>query len=366
MSEVIFSGATKRYGSVVALDALDLVIEDGAFVSLLGPSGSGKSTTLNLLAGLIPIEQGDIRIDGHLVNSVSPDKRDVAMVFQNYALYPHMTVYENLAFPLRARGRRISTREIDVKVTDVSTMLGVHALLERFPKELSGGQQQRVALGRAMVREPKVFLLDEPLSNLDARLRIRMRSDIKDLHNRLSTTIVYVTHDQSEAMAMSDKIAVFNLGRLQQYGTPREIYGKPANLFVANFVGDREMNTLLGTFTSEGSSLHFQHTDISIDLGEVGGQLKQSHSPEATCGIRMEDVKIDPNNTSDSDTKAIVRQVELSGPDQVIRAELASGTSLWCRTDPRQLIEAGQTVGIGFPAERLHFFDVKSETSLLD
>ena len=224
MSHVTFTHVTKRFGKVVALDDLNLEIREGEFVSLLGPSGSGKTTTLNLLAGLLPIGEGRIAIDGKVVNDLTPDKRDIAMVFQNYALYPHMTVFENIVFPLKARGRRVPADEAEARVRRIAAMLGVEDMLARYPKELSGGQQQRVALGRAMVRDPKVFLLDEPLSNLDARLRIRMRQDIKALHARIGSTIVYVTHDQAEAMSMSSRIAVFARGRLQQYASPADIY----------------------------------------------------------------------------------------------------------------------------------------------
>ena len=240
MAHVILKDLVKTYGAVYAVRDVSLTVNDGEFVALVGPSGCGKTTTLNLVAGLIPITSGDIMIGDRVVNDLDPKDRDIAMVFQNYALYPNKTVHKNLAFPLQMR--KMSTSEIDRKVRDAARMLDITHLLERLPRELSGGQQQRVALGRALVRDPAVFLMDEPLSNLDAKLRVQMRSEIKRFHQDFEATIVYVTHDQLEAVTMADKMAVMNGGYLQQYDTPAQVFANPLNLFVASFIGSPAMS----------------------------------------------------------------------------------------------------------------------------
>jgi len=244
MAEVELVGVTKRFGAVVAVEEVDLRIADGEFVTLLGPSGCGKTTTLNMIAGLEEVSAGEIRMGGRVVNDLGPFERDVAMVFQNYALYPHMTVGENIGFTLRLRRR--PRPEIRDRVARVAEMLELGPLLDRLPRELSGGQQQRVALGRAVIREPAVFLFDEPFSNLDATLRIKMRGEIKELHRRLGVTSVFVTHDQEEALSISDRIAVYRAGRIEQVGTPEEVYGRPASRYVARFIGSPQMDILAG------------------------------------------------------------------------------------------------------------------------
>src|SRR5436190_16308566 len=240
MARVVLNDLVKAYGTAYAVRDVSLTVGDGEFVALVGPSGCGKTTTLNLVAGLIPITSGDIIIGDRVVNDLDPKDRDIAMVFQNYALYPNKTVYKNLAFPLQMR--RMSSSEIDQKVREAARMLDISHLLERRPRELSGGQQQRVALGRALVRDPAVFLLDEPLSNLDAKLRVQMRSEIKRFHQDFDATIIYVTHDQLEAVTMADKMAVMDGGRLQQYDTPARVFANPVNLFVASFIGSPAMS----------------------------------------------------------------------------------------------------------------------------
>jgi ABC-type sugar transport system ATPase subunit len=357
MTGVTFSGVTKSFGAVRALNALDLRIEPGEFVSLLGPSGSGKSTTLNLLAGLLDADGGEIRIGDRVVNDLSPDKRDIAMVFQNYALYPHMTVFENIAFPLRARARRVAENEIVAKVDKVAAALGVGELLARYPKELSGGQQQRVALGRAMVRDPKVFLLDEPLSNLDARLRIRMRHDIKALHQTIRSTIVYVTHDQAEAMSMSSRIAVFDKGSLQQYASPREIYAEPANLFVANFVGEREMTFLDGTLApAGGDDLALNVGGVSLPLPGAKRRFAIAEGRRISLGARAEGVRVVAGSAPGA-IAATVTLSELSGPDQIVYARIATGAELCCRVDPGTHVKPGDALYLAFVAETIHAFD---------
>jgi multiple sugar transport system ATP-binding protein len=277
--EVRFEGVQKAFGSALAVRGLDLAIRGGEFLSLLGPSGCGKTTTLRMLAGLEFPTAGTISIGGRVVNAVPPGERDIAMVFQSYALYPHMTVGENIAYPLKKRG--VPKAERAERVARVAEMLQLGALLSRKPRQLSGGQQQRVALGRALVREPRVFLLDEPLSNLDAKLRHHMRAELIELHRRLGRTFVYVTHDQLEAMTMSDRIAVMHEGVLQQLGTPGEVYGRPANLFVAAFIGSPAMNLLHGRI-AEGE---FRHAALRLSC-------TGAPSADAVLGIRPEDVTL--------------------------------------------------------------------------
>ncbi|UFN47902.1 ABC transporter ATP-binding protein [Roseomonas sp. OT10] len=356
MANVSFRGVSKHYAEVVALEALQLDIEDGEFVSLLGPSGSGKSTTLNLLAGLLEADSGSIYIGSRDVTHLPPERRDLAMVFQNYALYPHLTVAENLAFPLEARRPRPAAAEIRAKVDLVAETLGIGALLDRYPKEISGGQQQRVALGRAMVRDPRVFLLDEPLSNLDARLRIRMRRDLKSLHAAIRSTIIYVTHDQSEAMTLSSRIAVFDRGRLQQFGPPEEIYGRPVNTFVANFVGERETGFLPGEAFDEGGGLRFRTSFGAIDLARPAGSLRATGP--LLVGVRPEAIAIVP---PEGPVRATVVLTELSGADMHVTLRSASGGELVARHDPRTgLPLPGETVGLRFDPAQLHLFDQDS------
>jgi ABC-type sugar transport system ATPase subunit len=349
MSAVVFEGVSKRYGKVVALDALDLEVKEGEFVSLLGPSGSGKSTTLNLLAGLMDADAGTIRVGGRDVTLLPPEARDIAMVFQNYALYPHLTVFENIAFPLEARKPRPDAATMRAKVEQVAGVLGIGALLARYPKEISGGQQQRVALGRAMVRDPRVFLLDEPLSNLDARLRIRMRRDLKALHQQIGSTIVYVTHDQSEAMTLSSRIAVFDHGRLQQYASPAEIYDRPANVFVANFVGDRETNFLDGSLGAGG----FVTAVGVVPLGSRPGLTARG---ALRLGVRPEAIAVEP----DAASPLRVTLTELAGADLFLTVQ-GEGAEIVARADPRATrLKQGDGVRLVFDASRVSLFDAES------
>jgi ABC-type sugar transport system ATPase subunit len=361
MSNVEFSGVSKRYGTLTALDSLDLDVRSGEFVSLLGPSGSGKSTTLNLLAGLINSDSGEISIDGRVVNHLSPDKRHIAMVFQNYALYPHMTVRENLAFPLRAKGRRYGQPQIDEAIARVAPGLGLENLLHRYPKELSGGQQQRVALGRAMIRDPSVFLLDEPLSNLDVRLRIQMRRDIKALHDRVGATTIYVTHDQGEALGLSDRIAVFNEGRLQQYASPADIYNHPVNTFVANFVGERGMNFVEGELEEDNNELIFATTGLRLAIGKKAAAQRPSHG--VILGVRSEGIR--PAGDGEvADIVGTVDQVELSGPDRILFISVENGSEITCRADAMIPIGRSDRVGMVFDRKRLNLFDAHTGVAL--
>ena len=279
MAEVILKDVVKPYGSMYAVDHVSLTVADGEFVALVGPSGCGKTTTLNLVAGLIPMSGGDILIGDRLVNDLAPKDRDIAMEFQNYALYPQKTVFKNLAFPLQMR--RLPREEIEKKVLAAAKVLDITHLLERRPRELSGGQQQRVALGRALVRDPRAFLMDEPLSNLDAKLRVQMRSELKRFHQDLHATVIYVTHDQLEAVTMADKMAVMNGGFLQQYDSPAEVFAHPRNTFVASFVGSPAMSLVPLTISSEGGSTVLTSQDgWSLSLcPDITRRAQRSSSP---------------------------------------------------------------------------------------
>ena len=287
MASVEIRDVRKAFGNVQIIKGVDINIEDGEFVILVGPSGCGKSTLLRMIAGLENITSGEIAIGGRVVNHVPPKERDIAMVFQNYALYPHMSVKENMAFSMKLR--KAPQAEIDERVAKAAGILGLNNLLDRFPRQLSGGQRQRVAMGRAIVRDPQVFLFDEPLSNLDAKLRVQMRSEIKELHQRLKTTTVYVTHDQIEAMTMADKIVVMHDGIVEQIGAPLELYDNPANIFVAGFIGSPSMNFLKGTVSggkfvaAGGYSLPLPKTQDATEGKAV------------TLGLRPEHVRLDPN-----------------------------------------------------------------------
>lgn len=361
-ASIQFSGIRKRYGSTVALDELHLDIEPGEFVSLLGPSGSGKSTTLNILAGLLAPDAGTVFIGGQDVTHLSPNRRDIAMVFQNYALYPHMSVAENLAFPLQAPGRKLGSDAIAAKVSQVAETLGISQLLQRQPREISGGQQQRVALGRAMVRDPKVFLLDEPLSNLDARLRLRMRRDLKALHQRLCSTIIYVTHDQSEAMSLSDRVAIYMGGKLQQFAPPLEIYRHPVNLFVAQFMGEREMNTLAGQIeTSERGCVMVSH-NLRLPL-EATATWNRLHGRQVIMGIRAEGVQIATSEEQQS-TPAKVRLVEHAGAEQVFFAE-AGSTEFCGRVSADAGLRAGDSIQLRLLPNELFLFDAATGMALV-
>ncbi len=336
-SEVRFDGVQKAFGEAFAVRDLNLVIAGGEFVSLLGPSGCGKTTTLRMLAGLEFPTDGHISIGGRVVNGVAPGARDIAMVFQSYALYPHMTVAENIAYPLKKRG--VARAERAIRVAQVAETLQLGALLARKPRQLSGGQQQRVALGRALVRDPRVFLLDEPLSNLDAKLRSHMRAELVELHRRLGRTFVYVTHDQLEAMTMSDRIAVMHEGVLQQFGTPADVYERPANLFVAGFIGSPGMSLLRG----EARDGLFHHPGVTLKIDAAGAMV---------LGIRPEDVILGQGPFS-----ARIRLVEPTGHEQIVALELPGGDPLTARAPPDMALRAGENLAWGLRAPRLHMFD---------
>jgi sn-glycerol 3-phosphate transport system ATP-binding protein len=349
MAEVVFHRVTKIFdGNVVAVAALDHAVADGEFMVLVGPSGCGKSTALRMVAGLEKPTSGTIEIGGRVVNDVSPKARDIAMVFQNYALYPHMTVEQNIAFGLRMHG--FPRREIAGRVREVSEMLDLHELLRRKPAQLSGGQRQRVAMGRALARHPQVFLLDEPLSNLDAKLRTQLRGDLKRLHQEVRTTSVYVTHDQVEATTLGERIAVMNEGRLQQVGTPREVYARPANLFVAGFIGSPPMNLVPG-LVSDGS--------LRLDGTPVGVAPIAGGCAEPVLGLRPEALRISRDTNGSPTLRCVVDVVEAMGHEVIVHGRIGSdaATDLVARLDARDEPRPGDVLELTFDPDDLHLFD---------
>ncbi|MFG1421852.1 ABC transporter ATP-binding protein [Roseixanthobacter liquoris] len=317
MATVDIRGVKKAYGSTAVIHGVDVDIRDGEFVVLVGPSGCGKSTLLRMIAGLENITGGEILIGNRVVNDVPPKERDIAMVFQNYALYPHMTVGANMGFSLKLRNA--PKAEIDKRVARAAEILGLSHLLDRFPRQLSGGQRQRVAMGRAIVRDPQVFLFDEPLSNLDAKLRVQMRTEIKELHQRLKTTTVYVTHDQIEAMTMADKIVVMHDGVVEQIGAPLDLYDKPANQFVAGFIGSPAMNFIKGTVQVNGTARFMSDSGVVLPLERVPGSAS---GRRAVYGLRPEHVRIDPQGVP---VRVVV--VEPTGSELLVVARLGTETA---------------------------------------
>ena len=350
MAEVALTNVTKRFGPVVAVDDLTLRIPDRAFVTLLGPSGCGKTTSLRLIAGLEPVSDGSIAFDGEDVTRLAANRRDIAMVFQSYALYPHMSVAGNMGFALRMM--KVDPAETERRVREAAETLGITELLDRRPWQLSGGQRQRVALGRSIVREPAVFLMDEPLSNLDVALRVSMRGELKRLHQELGRTFVYVTHDQAEALALSDLVAVMDRGRLQQLGSPDEIYERPANTFVAAFVGSPAMNLLRGRLVLEEGAAVLR----GADAGRWPLEGARSASDrEVILGVRPEDLVIGEQGRGHAwDGTVILR--EPSGPDVFLTVRV-SGTDLVARTDRGASAVSGSQVSLSPRPGRLHLFD---------
>ena len=361
MAELQLNNIKKVYGKdVVAVEDFNLSIDDKEFVVFVGPSGCGKSTTLRMIAGLEEISDGELYIDDVLMNDVAPKDRDIAMVFQNYALYPHMNVYDNMAFGLKLR--KFKKAEIKDRVDNAAKILGLEDFLDRKPKALSGGQRQRVALGRAIVRDPKVFLMDEPLSNLDAKLRVQMRAEIQKLHRRLQTTTIYVTHDQTEAMTMATRLVVMKDGIIQQVGTPKEIYDNPDNVFVGGFIGSPAMNFLEGSIANG----HIQIDDLSVKIPDDKWKFLQDKGydqKEAILGIRPEDIydaSRNPELSNDTNIEISVDVAELMGSETIVYGEVA-GQNIVSRIDARTGILAGSTLQLHFDMDTAHFFDKDSE-----
>ncbi len=343
MAAVSIRNVRKSFGSTPVLHGVSVEIEDGEFVVLVGPSGCGKSTLLRMLAGLENITSGEVAIGGRVVNTVPPKDRDIAMVFQNYALYPHMSVFRNMAFSLKLAGAPKDV--MDQEVENASKILGLEKLLQRFPRQLSGGQRQRVAMGRAIVRDPQVFLFDEPLSNLDAKLRVQMRAEIKDLHQRLNVTTVYVTHDQIEAMTMADKIVVMHQGRIEQAGAPLDLYDRPANLFVAGFIGSPAMNMLQGHI-SEGKFIDADGVKWPLPPGH-----KAAEGAEVIYGIRPEHLRLDPDGIP-----AIVHVVEPTGSETQVLIRVG-GAPLMGAFRERISAKRGEILPVSPDPALVHLFD---------
>ena len=359
MPGIRFDQVSKRFGGVTAVDKLSLDIEDGEFVSILGPSGCGKTTLLRMLAGLERPSEGTISIGETVLNELSPAQRNVAMVFQTYALYPHMTVAGNIEYPLRKR--RIPKAERARRVREAATVLELEALLGRKPRELSGGQQQRVALGRALVRDPAAFLLDEPLSNLDAKLRTHMRAELIRLHRRIGRTMVYVTHDQLEAMTMSQRIAVLRDGKLQQFASPRDIYARPANDFVAGFIGTPSMNFIDGRLEGTGTDTLFRCGDWSLPIGVLPlTDALPDPDRRARLGIRPEHVRLDKGGEA-----ARVVLVEPTGHETILVFDY-SGNEIVARMEGEVSLKADDTVSLSFRVDRLHVFGAAEGKRLND
>ena len=372
MARIVLDNVSKIFKGpkgedVRAVHNVSLTAEDGEFLVLVGPSGCGKSTTLRMIAGLEEVSGGTISIDGRVVNGVEPKDRDLAMVFQNYALYPHMTVYENLAFGLKLR--KYPRAEIDRRVGDAAELLGISALLDRLPKALSGGQRQRVAVGRAIVRQPKAFLFDEPLSNLDAQMRVQMRMELSRLHQRLGATMVYVTHDQVEAMTMGDRIAVMQEGVVRQVAGPMELYQRPADLFVAGFIGAPPMNFFRGTLRREGEAVDFVEEIRPASGSKSGFKLRLTQERAAKVasmngraiilGLRPEDVALSPDSAApkaDASVEAAVEWVEPLGSETFFHLSTGSNAFV-ARLGAAERVPPNQKVSVCFDLAKSHLFD---------
>ena len=365
MASVTYNHVYKRYGNVSVIQDLNIQVEDKEFLVFVGPSGCGKSTSLRMLAGLEEISDGQILIGDRVVNNVAPKDRDVAMVFQSYALYPHMTVYDNMAFGLRLR--KTPKQVIDQRVQEAAASLGIAQLLDRRPRQLSGGQRQRVAVGRAIVREPAVFLMDEPLSNLDAKLRVEARSFISKLHQRLETTFIYVTHDQVEAMTMGTRICVLHSGDLQQIDSPFNLYHNPANVFVGGFIGSPSMNFFDATLSGSGD-------ELSIDTGVFELKIPASHADvyrdhagkKVILGIRPEDIhdaEYQPPGITPALVEASVDVIEQMGNEMILYLE-EGGKTFIARVDPRTNAHVGNRMGFAINMDNMHIFDADTEKSV--
>lgn len=365
MASVTFDHVTKQFGKVTALKDITLHIEDREFLVLVGPSGCGKTTALRLIAGLEDPTKGNILIDGKVINDVPPKDRDVAMVFQSYALYPHMTVFDNMAFGLRLR--KVPKHEIRRRVREAAEMLGIEDLLDRYPRQLSGGQRQRVAVGRAIVRQPKVFLFDEPLSNLDAKLRVQTRAELSKLHKRLQTTFVYVTHDQVEAMTMADRIAIMNEGVIQQVDTPQKVYDEPANLFVAGFIGSPSMNFFPARLRQEEGRLYVDMGAFAVEVPEDRRALYAPYvGRRVIFGLRPEHMyhpDFAPKGIQGQPVEGRVDIIEPMGSEKYVYLRSGEYTFV-ARVDPRSDYRLGERGVVLFDMSRMHLFDPETESAI--
>ena len=363
MARVVIRNLNKMYNEVHAVKSVNLEIRDREFVVLVGPSGCGKTTTLRMVAGLESITSGDVLIGDIVVNELPPMDRDIAMVFQNYALYPHMSVFDNMAFGLKMR--KFPRTEIEKRVREAAEILGIETLLTRKPRQLSGGQRQRVALGRAIVRHPQVFLFDEPLSNLDAKLRVQMRVELKKIHDRLGTTAIYVTHDQVEAMTLGDRVVVMKDGIVQQVGEPLDLYNAPANRFVAGFLGSPSMNFATVGLAEEGGTTHALGDGLRLALpAPVAGRLKPYLGQAVTLGIRPEDLRVVSGNAGNGlSFDAVVEVVERLGSEILLDLKVGSGTMV-AAVEPTVPAKIRDQLRLALNADRLHFFDTSSEAAI--
>jgi multiple sugar transport system ATP-binding protein len=363
MARVLLKNLNKKFDETHVVKDVNLEIRDREFVVLVGPSGCGKTTTLRMVAGLEEITSGEISIDGRVVNDLPPMDRDIAMVFQNYALYPHMSVYDNMAFGLKMR--KFEKSEIEKRVRRSAEILGIQALLERRPRQLSGGQRQRVALGRAIVRDPRVFLFDEPLSNLDAKLRVQMRVELKRLHHRLETTAIYVTHDQVEAMTLGDRVVVMKDGVVQQVGEPLELYGRPANRFVASFIGSPAMNFAEVNVAESNGALWAESPGLRLRIPAARTEALRRHSGSSVVlGVRPEALRV--ATAADPAEQVLETAVEVVEPlGNEILLDVRVGAQLMvARVDPGTRVKVRDAVRLAVDPERLHFFDAKTEAAL--
>jgi len=363
MARVVIRDLNKKFDAAHAVKDVNLEIRDREFVVLVGPSGCGKTTTLRMVAGLESITSGQVLIGDRVVNELPPMDRDIAMVFQNYALYPHMSVYDNMAFGLKMR--RFSRGEIEQRVQEAAEILGIEDYLRRKPRQLSGGQRQRVALGRAIVRHPQVFLFDEPLSNLDAKLRVQMRVELKKIHDRLGTTAIYVTHDQVEAMTLGDRVVVMKDGLVQQVGEPLELYNTPANRFVAGFIGSPAMNFATVQVTEADGALWFANEGIRIKLpAKIGARLRGRVGEQVTFGIRPEDLRIaSGGDPTELGFEAVVEVIEKLGSQILLDVKVGSSMMV-AAVEPTVRAQVRDRLRLTLNPERLHFFDARSEAAI--
>jgi len=363
MVEVVLDRVSKHFGDVKAVDDVSLTISDKEFLTFLGPSGSGKTTALRLIAGLETLTRGNIRIGDRTVNDLPPKDRDIAMVFQSYALYPHMSVFDNIAFPLKIR--KVARAEIEKTVKQTAEMLGIEKFLKRKPKELSGGERQRVALGRAIVRKPAVFLMDEPLSNLDAKLRVYMRAELIRLQKKLATTLIYVTHDQVEAMTMSDRIAIMNYGKILQVEAPKGIYDKPVDTFVAGFIGSPPMNFIDSSFVEKNGTAILDAGTFTVDVSEFKELIKEKATgSELILGLRPEDISVQKERMLGEMIKSEIYVIEPLGSELIINLKVGDWI-VKAKGAPDFRANIGDTAWMTFDKNKMHIFDRKTQNTIV-